>query len=88
MLVGLLVGLSPLAFSAFLGVFITAPAQMLKSAFFITAPAHPHATSVAVYPVADTQRYKRLCPFIDPSVSWGLDTPAHLSKQYCDRCEI
>ena len=41
---------SPFAFSAFLGVFcITAPAQMLELAFFITAPAHPHATSVAVY---------------------------------------
>ena len=40
-----------LALSAFSGVFcITAPAQVLELAFFITAPAHPHATSVAVYP--------------------------------------
>ena len=49
-----LVGRSPLAFlafSAFSGVFCnTAPAQTLESACFITAPAHPHATSVAVYP--------------------------------------
>ena len=29
---------------------ITAPAQMLGLAIFITAPAHPHATSAAVYP--------------------------------------
>ena len=39
---------------SFFGVFgrllNTAPAQMLKLAFFITAPAHPHATLVAVYP--------------------------------------
>ena len=32
------------------GFCITAPAQMLGLAFFITAPAHPHATSVAVHP--------------------------------------
>ena len=63
---------------SFFGVFgrllNTAPAQTLKLTFFITAPAHPHATSVAVYPalfffVADMQRYKRLCPSVDPSVS-------------------
>ena len=95
-------------FGVFGRLFITAPAQMLKLAFFITAPAHPHATSVAVYPalfffVADMQRYKRLCPSISASqkvekkcfrrfcmgggrvgCSWGLDTPAHLSEQYCD----
>ena len=40
-----------LAFSTYLGVYcITAPAQMLELACFLTAPAHPHATSVAVYP--------------------------------------
>ena len=49
MLVGLSVGRSPCAFSVFLA-FLGAPAQMLELAFIITAPAHPHATSVAVYP--------------------------------------
>ena len=48
------VGRWPLAFLAYpahSGVFcITAPAQMLELVFFITAPAHLHATSVAVYP--------------------------------------
>ena len=40
-----------LAFLAFSGVFcVTAPVQMLELACFITAPAHPHTTSVAVYP--------------------------------------
>ena len=43
------VSLSPLVFLAFLGVFCIAPAQTLKLAF-ITAPTHPHAASVAVYP--------------------------------------
>ena len=32
------------------GFCVTAPAQMLGLTFFITAPAHPHTTSVAVYP--------------------------------------
>ena len=32
------------------GFCITAPAQMLGLLFFITAPAHPHPTSAAVYP--------------------------------------
>ena len=32
------------------GFWVTAPAQMLESAFFITAPDHPQATVVAVYP--------------------------------------
>ena len=37
----------PLGFSAFSsGICV---AQMLDLAFFITAPAHPHATSVAMY---------------------------------------
>ena len=50
-LVGWSVCLSPLAFLAFSDVFCnTAPAQTFKLAFFITASAHPHATSVAVYP--------------------------------------
>ena len=31
------------------GFCIAAPAQMLGLVLFITAPAHPHATSVAVY---------------------------------------
>ena len=31
------------------GFCINAPAQMLGLAFMITAPAHPHATSVVVY---------------------------------------
>ena len=40
-----------IVFSLFLSVFcIIAPAQMLELACFLSAPAHPHATSVAVYP--------------------------------------
>ena len=51
LLVGRSVTIRSLALSAFLGVFcITAPAQMLELACFITAPAFPHATSLAVYP--------------------------------------
>ena len=58
MLVDWSVGWSLLAFTlAFLGVFcITAPTLMLELAFFITAPAHLHATSVAVYPALFTYR--------------------------------
>ena len=51
-LVGRLVGQSVgrSAFSVFSVVFcITAPAQMLELTFSITAPAHPHATLLAVY---------------------------------------
>ena len=52
-LVGRSVGRYALAFFAllaFLGVFcITAPAQMVELTCFLTAPAHPHATSLAVY---------------------------------------
>ena len=48
--VGLSVGQSALAFLALRAVFcITAPAQMLGSAFIIIAPAHPHVTSACVY---------------------------------------
>ena len=47
--VGRLVVISFISVFSILGVFcITAPAQMLES-YFLTAPAHPHATSVAVY---------------------------------------
>ena len=50
MSVGWLVG-HTLLFRRLQAVFcITAPAQMLGLAIFITAPAHPHATSAAVYP--------------------------------------
>ena len=43
-------GPSPLAFLAFTGIFrMTALAQLLELAFFIHAPAHVNATSVAVY---------------------------------------
>ena len=49
MMVGLPVSRTPFVFLAFLAV-LGAPAQILELAFIITAPAHPHATVVAVYP--------------------------------------
>ena len=68
---------SPLALSAFLcGFSITAPAQMLGLAFCITAPAHPHATSVAVHPAMfDTSSH--LCEMVCPSVGRSVDMSIH-----------
>ena len=43
---------------------ITAPAQMLGLAFLITAPAHPHAAWVAVYPAV----YPAVHPAVHPAL--------------------
>ena len=85
MLVGWLVGCSilqsPFAFLAFTdGFYITAPAQILGLAFFITAPAYPHATSVAMCPALFWcySMIHLIC-----NILWGHNSTSDAGSQYC-----
>ena len=72
------VGRSPLAFLPVFG--MTAIVQMLELAVLITAPAHTHETSEAVYPAlldASPHLYK-----VCTSVHWSVRPPIALFRYF------